>query len=81
MMKSYGATRPVPSGDRNNNVVSAVNSLLMKYLASIVLLGRGPHVSTKPTVITRNDLLRAAEISEARQSSERRRRSRRSAAR
>lgn len=63
-MKTFADSKTIAPPSQSS-LVSLVRSVFERPFASFILLGRGRHVSTKPNIITRNDLLKAAELSEA----------------
>lgn len=53
----------------DSKVCSIVSTFMVTPLTSVVYMGRGRRVSTKPNIITRNDLLMAAKEAELNASS------------
>lgn len=67
-VKTKEITRTVNSSSSgkpaDSKVCSIVSTLMVTPLTSVVYMGRGRRVSTKPDIITRNDLLMAAREAE-----------------
>ncbi|QLL33961.1 hypothetical protein HG536_0F02860 [Torulaspora globosa] len=51
---------------RSDEMTSRITTYIVSPIISVMYLGRGRQASTKPNVITRNDLLRAAQEMPAR---------------
>lgn len=61
LMTSILKTKQMTAKQNDNMVCSLVSTFMVTPIISLVFMGRGRQASTKPNVITRNDLLRAAE--------------------